>query len=351
MNRLWFADSQTLDIYYGGLQQVSTSITLNVLPLNAYFKRGGLIKSIQTWTYSGGAGMDNLLAIFTTNGEAAIYSGSDPDSVSGDFKLVGIFRFDSPMSAGGTINYGGELYVLISTGLVPMSTLLKAEEDNLGTSDQNIIQEFIDVSKSFRDAFGWSVIINSQTNHAICNMPMGGGKYQQLVRFMPNAIWSKWSDVPARCWAWLGNHAYFATEDGKIYITGSEYLDDNGAPINVDVRFAWSSFKSVNKKQFKLARLYMMSDSIPKTFVDIDVDYVTQPPTNLPATAAAGVAADWNTATWGVNSWAADAVPRQYWQGVLGLGRVGAPRIRASLQGCTFALTGVDLIYEEGGLM
>jgi hypothetical protein len=228
---------------------------------------------------------------------------------------------------------------------------LKAESDNLGTSDQNIMQEFIDVSRTFRDAYGWSVIVNSQTNHAICNMPMGSGKYQQLVRFMPSAVWSKWTDLPARCWAWLGNHAYFSSENGKIYQTGPEYLDDNGAAIDVDVRFAWSSFKSVNKKQFKLARLYMVSDSNPKPFVDVEVDYVATPPTNLPEVATVNVAGSWDTAVWDVSGWAIDAVPRQKWQGVVGLGRVGAPRIRASLKGCTFALTGADIIYEEGGLM
>ena len=162
------------------------------------------------------------------------------------------------MAPDSIVNYGGDLYVLISTGLVPMSTLLKAETDNLGKSDQNIMQEFSDVSKTYRDAYGWSVILNSQTNHAICNMPIGSGKYQQLVRFMPNPIWSKWVDVPARCWAWLDNHAYFGSENGGIYRTGREYLNDDGTAINVDVRFAWSSFKSVDKKQFKLIRLYMI---------------------------------------------------------------------------------------------
>ena len=194
----------------------------------------------------------------------------------------GVYRFDSPMSPGCTINYGGELYVLIGTGLVPMSTLLKAEEDNLGVSDQNIMQEFSDISKTYRDAYGWSVIVNSQTNHAICNMPTGSGTYQQLVRFMPNPIWSKWKNVPSRCWAWLNNAAYFGSEDGRICRGGLDYLNDDGVPIDVDVRFAWSSFKSVNKKQFKLIRLYMMSDSIPQPFVDVEVDYETSIPTNKP---------------------------------------------------------------------
>jgi len=348
-NRLWFANSTDLAVYYLPLQVLSG--TFGILPLNAYFRRGGSIRAIMTWTFTGGSGMDSLLAIFSTNGEAAIYQGADPEATDGSFKLVGIYRFDTPMGPGCTVNYGGELYVLIGTGLVPMSTLLKAEQDNLGAADQNIMQEFSDVSKTFRDAYGWSLIINSQSNLAICNLPLGSGKYEQLVRFMPNPIWSKWTNIPARCWAWLDNHAYFGSEQGGIYRTGREYLNDDGAPIDIDVRFAWSSFKSVSKKQFKMIRLYMMSDTIPQPFVDVEVDYETVVPTNKPDAPPANTAGSWDLATWDVDGWAVDAVPRQKWQGVVGLGRVGAPRIRASFRGSSFAITGADIIYEEGGLM
>ena len=56
-------------------------------------------------------------------------------------------------------------------------------------------------------------------------------------------------------------------------------------------------------------------------------------------------------ATWDVDRWAAGAIPRQNWQGVVGLGRVGAPRIRVSVVGCTFSITGIDVLYEYGGLL
>ena len=117
------------------------------------------------------------------------------------------------------------------------------------------------------------MILNHHTSHAICNMPIGGGQYQQMVRKMPGQIWSKWRDVPARCWGWLNNHAYFGSVDGKIYLGGSEYLTDNGAPIDADVRFAWSSYKSVNKKNFKMIRLYSLTDGQPRPFMDLEVDY------------------------------------------------------------------------------
>lgn len=348
-NRLWFANSQDLAVYYLPLQV--TTGTMSVLPLNAYFRRGGYVRAIYTWTLDGGAGLNAMLVVFSSNGEAAIYQGIDPGATDGSWRLVGVYRFDAPMAPGSVSNYGGELYVLISTGLVPMSTLLKAEQDNLGTSDQNIIQEFSDVSNAFRYAFGWGVIINSQTNHAICNLPVGNGQYEQLVRFMPNPIWSKWVNVPSRCWGWIDNRAYFGSEDGRICRTGFDYLNDDGDSIDVDVRFAWSSFKSVAKKQFKLIRLYMMTDSVPDLFVDVEVDYQTSVPTDRPDPTFASTAAEWNLATWDVDGWAIDAVPRQDWQGITGLGRVGAPRIRASFSGSTFAITGADIIYEEGGLM
>jgi hypothetical protein len=347
MNRLWFADSQNLAVYYLPIQTKSGVVDL--LPLNAIFKRGGTIKGIYTWSIDGGVGLDDAIAIFTSNGEVAIYSGVDPES---DFKLVGIFRFDAPMSKDSIINFGGDLYVMISTGLVPMTTLLRAESEQLGKSDINVMKDFEEVARGNRDVYGWQVILNQHTNHAICNMPVGNGKYQQMVRKMPAQIWSKWTGVPARCWGWLNNHTYFGSETGGIYVGGAEYFNDNGAAIDADVSFAWSSYRSMAKKNFKLVRLYTLTDGQPRPFIDLEVDYEHKPPINQPeVTTGPDGGAVWNTATWDVDYWASTPTSRQNWQGVTGLGRVGAPRIRVSVSGASFALTGVDVIYELGGLM
>jgi hypothetical protein len=347
MNRLWFADSDNLAVYYLPVQQKSG--TLLLLPLNALFKRGGNIQAIATWSIDGGAGMDDALAIFTSNGECAIYQGVDPAS---NFQLIGIFRFDAPMSKNSLINFGGDLYVMISTGFVPMTTLLRAETEQLGKSDLGIMAEFDTISKNHRDDFGWQVMLNHHTNHAICNMPIGAGKYQQMVRLMPGAIWFKWEDIPARCWGWLNNHTYFGSNDGGIYFGGSEYLNDNGAAINADVRFAWSSFRSAAKKNFKMMRLYTITDGLPRPYMDLEVDYNNVPPTNQPEiTLGPSGGAVWNTASWDTSDWALTTQPKQNWQGITGLGRVGAARIRVSVSGCTLSISGLDVIYELGGLM
>ena len=347
MNRLWFADSQNLAVYYLPVQQKSGA--LFVVPLNAIFKRGGHIRGIYTWSIDGGVGLDDAIAIFTSNGEVAIYSGVDPAT---DFKLVGVFRFDAPMSKDSIINFGGDLYVMVSTGLVPMTTLIRAETEQLGKADLNVMKEFEEVSKANRDSYGWQAMLNHHTNHAICNMPLGNGQYQQMVRKMPGQIWSKWTNVPARCWGWLNNQTYFGSEDGGIYLGGSEYLNDDGKTIDADVRFAWSSFGSVSKKNFKMIRIYTITDGLPRPYMDLEVDYNNVEPTNQPEiTAGPSGGAEWDLATWDVDYWAQDTQPKQNWQGVTGLGRVGAARIRVSVSGATFSLTGVDVLYELGGLM
>jgi hypothetical protein len=278
-----------------------------------------------------------------------IYSGVDPAS---NFSLVGVFRFDAPMSKNSVVNFGGDLYVMVSTGFVPMTTMMRAEMEQLGKTDLGVMKEFEAISPNHRDDFGWQVLINHHTGHAICNMPDGLGGYQQLVRRMSNQVWTKWANVPSRCWGWLDNHTYFGSNDGAIYRGGTEYLTDNGVPINADVRFAWSNYRSVQKKNFKMIRLYTITDGQPRPYMDLEVDYNNLPPTNQPdLTLGPSGGSIWDTATWNVDDWASATQPKQNWQGVTGLGRVGAIRVRVAVTGCTFSLSGADVIYELGGLM
>jgi hypothetical protein len=343
MNRLWFADSQNLALYYLPLQ--SKTGELKYIPLNAIFRRGGAIRAVYPWTVDGGSGLDDRIVIFTDNGECAIYSGVDPDS---DFNLVGIFRFDSPMSKNSVMQFGGDLYVLTSTGLLPMTTMLRAESEQLGKYDKNVFSAFADVAAVHRNDFGWMAMLDHHSGHAICNLPLGGGRYRQMIRFMPDPVWSQWSNLHARCWNWIAGRLLYATDQGEVFEVNELYLNDNGNPIRADVQFAWSTFDTVAVKQFKMVLPYLISDGNPRLYIDIKVNYDTTAPANLPDVAIVALGADWDTATWDVDDWAGQAEQRGTWQGVAALGRVGAPRFRVAIMNCTFAISACDVIYEAG---
>lgn len=347
MNRLWFADSANLAVYYLPIQQKSGQLA--VLPLNALFKRGGSIRAMYTWTTDGAINLTDQLVIFSTNGECVIYSGVDPGK-DGDFQLTGIFRFDSPMSKHSVVNYGGELYVLISTGMVPMSTLMRAESEQLGKSDQNVFSSFFNSALKQRGAPGWQAFINPSSGRIYCNMPQGGKTYTQMIRFMPNPIWGSWSGLQSRCWGWVADRVFFGTDDGKIFEMHPNFLNDNGRPIRVDVQAAWSNLGTPAAKHFKMVLPYITTDGTPRPFVDVKVDYDYAMPVNQPDVTFSAEGANWDTATWDVDAWAGTPRTRNNWTGVGIIGRVGAPRLVALVSNCEFSLTGWDVLFEGGSI-
>jgi len=345
MNRLWFADSANLAVYYLPVQQKAGVVSY--LPLNAIFRRGGHIVAIHNWTLDGGGGMDDTLAIFSSNGECAIYGGTDPDA--DDFSLVGIFKFDSPMSKNSVMNFGGDIYALVSTGLIPMSSMLRAEGEQLGSkADKDVYTAFLDVSRVHATEFGWGVMLDYRTGAAICNLPLGGGKYKQMVRFMPNPIWSSWSNLNARCWQWVNGRSLYGTDTGKLYEVNKDYLNDAGEPITADVQFAWSLFKTPAYKSFRMVLPYVITDGTPRPLVEIRCDYDLTPPQNWPDISLNDLGAAWDVATWDVDYWVSRSQSIGEWQGVSGGGHVGAPRLRITIKDCTFSLAAIDVLFEAG---
>jgi hypothetical protein len=345
-NRLWFADETNLAVYYLPIQQKDG--VLAVLPMNAIFKKGGTIRAMYTWTVDAGMGMDDQLVVFTTNGEAAIYSGVDPAS---DFSLVGVYRFDPPMSKHSILNYGGELYVLIPTGVTPMISMIKSGNEGLDTVDRSIVPIFLQASTNHRDQFGWQMFLNPSSGRVFVNLPQGGGRYQQMVRHMPKSVYSLFSDIPARCWGWINPYVYFGDDHGNIYQMHPDYRSDDGASIRVDVQMAWSQFKSPALKHFKMILPYIVTDGDPHPQIDVKVDYDNSVAINEPElSSVVASGATWDLATWDVDYWVGGSRNWNNWTGVGGIGRVGAIRLSAQVNNCSFAVVGWDVLYETGSV-
>jgi hypothetical protein len=355
-NRLWFADETNLAAYYLPIQQKDG--VLAVLPMTAIFKRGGTIKAMATWTVDSGTGLDDNLVVFTTNGECAIYKGVDPGS---DMILVGVYRSDPPMSKHCTINYGGDLYVLLPTGVTPMTSMIKAGREGLDSVDKSMIQYFLRHSIMARDQPGWSLFLNPSTGRLFCNLPLGGGVVHQAIRHMPKAVWSTFDNVNALCWGWINPYVYFGDSKGNIYQMHPDYTSDDGKPIKVDVLMAWNQFKTPALKHFKMILPYIVTDGNPRPYVEVKVDYDISDATNWPEisdTSEGG--AEWDVALWDYPDqdpplpvgalWVGGNRNYGNWTGVGGLGRVGAVRLTAHVSNCSFAVTGFDVLYEEGSV-
>jgi hypothetical protein len=341
-NRLFFADGTNLAVYYLPLFQKDGQVSY--LPLNAVFKRGGYIKAMATWTVEGGTNLNDQLAIFSSNGECAIYGGVDPDT---DFVLSGLFRFDAPMSKHSVINWGGDLYVMISTGVVPMSTLMKAESDKLGLADQRVKQRFLEHQLE-HDEPGWSLTMLPHLGIVLANLPHGGAHYHQMLRYMSSGFWAEWSDIHGRCWAWIDPFIYFGDDVGNVYEMHPAHRNDNGIEIRVDMLLAWTRFGTAARKQFKGVRTYLITDGAPRPVVDIKTDFDYSPGVNVPDLSEYGDVSMWDTASWDTSFWAGGSAAVIKWNGVAADGGYGAVRLTADILNCTFSVTGFDVLFEEG---
>jgi hypothetical protein len=344
MNRLWFADSTNLAVYYLPLQSKSGEV--KVLPLNALFRAGGSIKALATWTLAG-ISLNDQLVVFTTNGECAVFIGTDPDS---DWQLAGIYRFNAPMSHESTVNYGGDLYCMIPTGVAPLTTLMASEGDSLSNYDKAVVTEFLSRSQQWRDRDGWQLIMNPNTGRLICNMPGAGiSNYKQMVRHMPQPLWSSFQDVPSRCWAWVDPYLYFGDDEGNVYQMHPDYRSDDGRPITVDVMSAWSQFKWPGVKAFKMVHAYIVTDGRPMPFLDVKVKYDYSPAVNQPEVSFSDTGADWDVSDWDEADWAGGTLrPWCVWTGVGSQGHVGAVRLTARVLDCVFEVNGFDVTFEQG---
>ena len=354
MNRLFFADEQNLAVYYLPLQQRTGE--LGVLPMNAIFRRGGYIKAMATWTTDAGMGMDDCLVVFSSNGEIAIYKGVDPNS---DFTLVGVFRMEAPLSKWCVMNYGGELYFVSPNGLTPMSTVLKAGREGLEASDKTIVTRFNRNATQYRDNFGWELQFNPSSGRAMCNIPLGGGKYKQMMRAMAKPSWGEWEGVPARCWGWISPYLYFGDDYGNVYHMHPTILHDDGSPISIDVQTGWSQYKTPALKHFKMIVPYVLTDGAPRYAVDLQVDYNSAKPINIPdITVIDGDAATWDVSPWtedpdaGIDDtyWVYGSKNWANWTGIGAFGRVGAVRMTARVYNCTFHILGWDVLYDPGSV-
>ncbi len=120
-SRVWMVEKSTARAWYlaaGAIYGAATSFNMA-----GRFRAGGALRGLWSWTYDGGAGLDDSLVAVSDGGDVAVYQGTDPSSAS-TFGLRGAW-YVGALPAGRNIatNFGGDLLLLSRTGVVPMSKL------------------------------------------------------------------------------------------------------------------------------------------------------------------------------------------------------------------------------------
>jgi hypothetical protein len=124
-NRLHWLEEARLRVWVTATNAIAGSSTL--LDLGPLFSSGGVLVGGATWSRDNGAGgLDDLAVYVTSEGQAAVYQGSDPTDVN-NWGLVGVYEFAKPVGERALIKDGGELCIVTQEGVLPLSVLIAAK--------------------------------------------------------------------------------------------------------------------------------------------------------------------------------------------------------------------------------
>lgn len=346
--RIFAGTKNSLEFAY--LPVNSISGTFQTFSIAGLVRRGGYIMGMVTWSRDSGQGMDDLAVFVTSEGEAVVYSGTDPASAD-TWVLEGVFRIGKPIGRRFFTKFGADCVLITEDGFLPLSTLLSIDRSvsNRAISDQ-ISKAVNDAVRSYRDTFGWDAIIYPNGRQLIFNVPQASGRFDQYVFNTNTLAPCRFVGMNAQCWGLLGDRLIFGAADGTVY-QADVGESDNGADIEGFMRPAYSYFGAKGQqKLMKMARPIFSADGRFEAAFDMSVDFDESAPTSTPEFTDPELAV-WNYSRWGSSNWGGGETIIRSWQSVSGLGYAFSLTIRTFTSTISMALISIDYVYETGGTL
>ena len=347
--RLYFVEKNSLSFWYLPVDSINGAVT--EFPLGGIFKKGGYLQAMGTWTIDAGYGVDDLAVFATSNGEVAVYKGSDPSDAD-DWALVGIWNIGQTFTRKCMFKFGGDILILTEDGLVPLSAGLQSTrlDPRVNITDK-IFYAISQAADQYSTNFGWQINYFAKVNMLIVNIPVTGGSEQYVMHNITKS-WGRFTNVNANCWELSGDDIYFGGNGfvGKFYDT----FADAGTNIRAFVQQAYSYFESRGQqKRFTMVRPILLTDNgLPSVLCGLSTDFETVDLTSQisfnPAILQTG---EWDLDTWDNANWGGGLVVTKIWQGVTGLGYAGSVSMNVASQGIEFHWASTDFVMERGGVI
>jgi hypothetical protein len=353
--RVWFVVKDTGDAYYLPVGQVTGTVTK--FNFSNKFKYGGYLVGLWNWTVDGGEGVDDYLVALSSAGDVVVYKGTDPDT---DIDQRGVY-FIGPTPAGRRCAgaFGGELYLLSSNGLIPISKLM---------SGQVVIDTSILVSRKItplinndmaqsRTMLGWEVkLLPTQSLLMVSTPKLDSFQYIQYVQSIDTRGWALYRDFPFDTGDSWNGVFYVGTSDGRVLIHTGTLDNVTLADPNSGEEIEWSLLTwysdletPAQNKIVQLIRATFTSERVPSYSVLARYDYDLQEAIAIPIpTAPTGDVWDvalWDSAIWGVGTVTSNAL-----SGGAGMGRSVAIALRGTSSAETILIR-FDVAFTFGNIL
>lgn len=358
-SRLLFVEKDSANMWYLPVGQVTGTVTK--FDWGNKFLYGGALVGLWNWTIDGGVGVDDYLVAVSRGGDVAVYYGTDPSDVDA-FAQKGMW-FVGGIPAGRRIatNFGGDILLLSSLGVVPLSKLLAGGE--LASQDAYATRKlgplFAESMKTRKDMIGWEIRIHPEEGALIIATPQYAGQpEQQFVMSLSSKGWGEWVDLPLVCAeSWKGK-LYFGTLDGRVCVNDGAYDNvalDGSTAAAYDVEWsglsAFQANGNIQQKQIQMIRtLLRVNGANPRCIEEARYDFDERVISTALEASSGSSGSLWGTALWGTALWSSGLKPTSHVRGAVGIGSHMAIAWKGSSHAETI-LIGFDVSWTEGGIL
>ena len=345
-NRVWMVEKNSFRMWYLGTSSIAGAATS--FDFGPIFKLGGSLMAMVNWTNTNTiTGADEYAAFVSTEGEVAVYRGTDPASTA-TFGLVSVFRVGRPVGLRGFAKVGTDTVAITADGLLSFN---RASRDNLSQLSDAISFKIDNAIasdlNSYSANFGWDIKLHPLGSKLMINVPATGAQRQYVMNTTTPA-WCRFTGWSAQCFELFGDKLMFG---GSNFVAWADNgSSDGGAAINIDVLPAFAYFGSKLIKRFTMIRPVIFSDGNLNLSIGMNYDYLQAAPTSTPALSMAS-GSPWNTSPWNTSPWQGGLAIKTGWIGVTGTGFAAAPRIKAAVIGQAVSWQSTDFAFERGGVL
>jgi hypothetical protein len=344
--RVWYIEVDTLTLWYAAVGAFAGALT--AFDVRSVAKEGGYLVAGGSWTRDTGAGPDDLIVLVTSQGEVLVYSGINPAS---DFDLVGVFITAKPIGRRCLLKYAGDLLIITTDGVIPISRLVVRERKEQGVAITEIIQgSMADSVSLYSDNFGWELFLYSEASMLLLNVPVDAEQQQYVMNSYTKA-WCRFLEWPAHCFAEMDGELYFGMlGEVRQAWTGNTDIESS---ISAEAVFNFTYFGDRgNIKETTLVRPIMKFDVNPISVkIGIDPDFNVRTPTSdIVSTSESGSA--WDTGEWDEAFWAGEPEVRSFWSSFTAIGYALAFHTVIESDECNWvSISSVDIAYQRGSTL
>lgn len=352
-NRLFFVEKNTMKAWYLPVDSIGGAAV--EFSLAGIFKKGGSLLFGATWSLDAGDGLDDKCIFVSTEGEVAVYSGTNPGSAS-DWSKDGVYNITKPLGPRGTMPAGGDLLIATENGLVPVSGAITKDIAALEMSavSRNISPLWQD-QVDLLGGGDWQVVKWARENIMVISQP-NDPTGSCLVANLQNGGWSRWTGIDTNCMGLFTDSVFYGDRQGNVV-----RMESGGTDMGVNYTCVYLGLHEgmgmpQTEKTILQARPTFKTGSDIRPFVSVKKEFdrtISLAPSAAPN---AGGEAVWDVAKWDEAVWDGGAAQRTVasWQSTGVTGYNIAPEVQLTFGNVikpNVEFVGVEVTYTSGALV